>query len=87
MKDWRSQVHVKWDCKYHVVIVPKYRQRVFFGRRRKQIGEVLRQGLRQIETVARDSLPSRQPSKTARTVTTTRAQLRLRRRAAPTQSH
>ena len=32
MKDWQSQTHVKWDCKYHVVIVPKYRQRVFFGK-------------------------------------------------------
>ena len=41
MKDWQSQSHVKWDCKYHVVIVPKYRQRVFFGTRRKQIGEIL----------------------------------------------
>lgn len=37
MKDWQSQAHVKWDCKDHVVIVPKYRQRVFFGKRRKQI--------------------------------------------------
>ena len=41
MKDWRSQAHVKWDCKYPVVIVPKYRQRVFFGRQRKQIGTIL----------------------------------------------
>ncbi len=41
MKDWQSQAHVKWDCKYHVVIVPKYRQRVFFGRCHKQIGAIL----------------------------------------------
>ena len=47
MKDWQSQAHVKWDCKYHVVIVPKYRQRVFFGKRRKQVGEVLRDLCRQ----------------------------------------
>lgn len=49
MKDWRSQAHVKWDCKYHVVIVPKYRQRVFFGRQRKQIGTILRELCRQKE--------------------------------------
>ena len=49
MKDWQSQAHVKWDCKYHVVIVPKYRQRVFFGRRRGQIGEILRDLCRQKE--------------------------------------
>lgn len=47
MKDWQSQSHVKWDCKYHVVIVPKYRQRVFFGKRRKRIGEILRDLCRQ----------------------------------------
>lgn len=47
MKDWQSQAHVKWDCKYHVVIVPKYRQKVFFGKRRKQIGEILRDLCRQ----------------------------------------
>ena len=32
MKDWQSQAHVKWDCKFHVVIVPKYRQKVFLGK-------------------------------------------------------
>ena len=26
-KDWQSQAHVKWECKYHVVILPKYRKR------------------------------------------------------------
>ena len=30
MKDWQSQAHVKWDCKYHVVIVPKYRKKDFW---------------------------------------------------------
>ena len=49
MKDWQSQSHVKWECKYHVVIVPKYRQKKFFGSRRKQIGEVLKQLCRQKE--------------------------------------
>ena len=43
MKDWQSQAHVKWDCKYHVVIVPKYRQKKLFGNGRKQIGEIIRQ--------------------------------------------
>ena len=43
MKDWRSLAHTKWECKYHIVIVPKYRQRVLYGQRRKRIGEILRQ--------------------------------------------
>ena len=42
MKDWRSQAHVKWECKYHVVILPKYRQKVLYGRIRRGIGEILR---------------------------------------------
>lgn len=47
MKDWQSQAHVKWDCKYHVVILPKYRRRQFYGRRRKEIGRILRDLCRQ----------------------------------------
>ncbi len=47
MKDWRSQAHVKWICKYHVVIVPKYRSRRVFGRFRKEIGGILRDLCRQ----------------------------------------
>ena len=43
MKDWRSLAHVRWECKFHVVIVPKYRQKVFFGSLRRQIGEILRE--------------------------------------------
>ena len=43
MKDWRSQAHVKWECKYHVVILPKYRHKVFYGRFRREIGGILRE--------------------------------------------
>ncbi len=42
MKDWQSQAHVKWDCKYHVVILPKYRRKVLYGRIRRGIGKILR---------------------------------------------
>jgi len=47
MKDWRSQAHVKWECKYHVVLVPKYRSRKVFERVRRRIGEILRELCRQ----------------------------------------
>ena len=59
MKDWRSQAHVKWDCKYHVVIVPKYRQKRFFGSRRGRIGEILGQLCRQksIELLEGHAIP------------------------------
>ena len=49
MKDWRSQAHVKWECLYHVVIVPKCRRKEFYGRTRKGIGEILRDLCRQKE--------------------------------------
>jgi len=42
MHDWRSLSHVRWECKYHVVIIPKYRKKVFFGKARRRIGEILR---------------------------------------------
>ncbi len=41
MKEWQSSAHVKWECKYHIVIVPKYRRKVLFGKTRKKVGEVL----------------------------------------------
>ena len=48
-KDWQSQAHVKWECKYHIVIVPKYRRRTFYGNFRKQVGSILRELCRQKE--------------------------------------
>jgi putative transposase len=42
MKDWKSQAHVNWDCKYHVVILPKYRKKVLYGKIRRRICEILR---------------------------------------------
>jgi putative transposase len=43
MRDWQSQSHVKWYCKYHVVFVPKCRRRALYGPLRRQIGGILRQ--------------------------------------------
>ena len=47
MKDWQSQAHVKWECKYHVVILPKYRKKAWYGRVREEIGRILRELCRQ----------------------------------------
>ena len=59
MKEWRSQAHVKWECKYHVVVVPKYRSKKFFEGRRRQIGEILRELCRQkgLELVEGKAMP------------------------------
>lgn len=32
--------HTKWECKYHVVFIPKCRRRSLFGLRRRDIGNV-----------------------------------------------
>jgi len=42
MKDWKSQSHVRWDCKYHVVFISKYRQRVIYGKVRTKVGGIIR---------------------------------------------
>ena len=47
MKDWQSQAHVKWECKYHVVILPKYRKRTLYGRLRREVGVIFQQLCRQ----------------------------------------
>jgi putative transposase len=47
MHDWESLSHVRWDCKYHVVFVPKYRRKVVYGKLRRQIGAILRDLCRQ----------------------------------------
>ncbi len=43
MKDWKSKARVKWGCKYHVVILPKCRKKVVYGKLRQRIGEILRE--------------------------------------------
>ena len=42
MNDTYSLTHATWNCKYHIVFAPKYRRRVFFGQKRKEIGAILR---------------------------------------------
>jgi putative transposase len=49
MREWQSLSHVKWECKYNVVIIPKYRKKVFYGRFRGEVGKIIRQLYRQKE--------------------------------------
>jgi len=43
MKEYQSLSHTRWDCKYHVVFIPKRRQKVIFGALRKHLGEIFRE--------------------------------------------
>ena len=41
MKEYQSLTHTRWDCKYHVVFIPKRRKKLIFGKLRKDLGEIL----------------------------------------------
>jgi putative transposase len=43
MHDWKSLSHVRWDCKYHLVIVPKYRKRRLYGKFLQKVGAILKE--------------------------------------------
>ena len=47
MHDWHSLSHVRWDCKNHVVIVPKYRRRSLYSKFRGDVGRFLKDLCRQ----------------------------------------
>ena len=43
MKEYQSLSHTRWDCKYHVVFIPKRRKKAVFGVLRKHLGEIFRE--------------------------------------------
>ena len=43
MNDTNSLSHTRWNCKYHIVFAPKYRRKVFYGQKKREIGKILRQ--------------------------------------------
>jgi putative transposase len=50
MDEFESLSHSKWECKYHVVFMPKYRRRVRYGQLRSPLGEVCHRLARQKES-------------------------------------
>jgi putative transposase len=50
MNDTDSLSHTKWECKYHVVWIPKYRKKKLFEELRKELGPVLRELARHKES-------------------------------------
>ena len=40
--DNQSIAHTRWNCTYHIVIIPKYRRKIMYGEVKKDIGEILR---------------------------------------------
>ena len=43
MNNYKSLAHTRWNCKYHIVWIPKYRKKRLFGELRRELGPVLRE--------------------------------------------
>lgn len=50
MEDVQSLCHTVWDCKYHVVWIPKYRKKVLYGKLRQELGPIIKELARQKES-------------------------------------
>ena len=46
---YQSLSHSKWDCKYHLVFIPKFRKKILYGKIRKFLGPVFRELAQQRE--------------------------------------
>jgi putative transposase len=49
MQSYETLKHTKWECKYHVVFIPKCRKKVLYGQIRRELGTVIRELARQKE--------------------------------------
>jgi len=50
MNTYESLSHTRWECKYHIVFIPKYRRKALFGEIRKHMGELFHELARQRES-------------------------------------
>ena len=50
MKEYQSLSHTRWDCKYHVVFIPKRRKKTIFGALRKNLGRIFQELARHKES-------------------------------------
>ncbi len=50
MPKHKTLQHTEWDCKYHVIFIPKYRRKVLYGQIRRELGDVFRRLARQKES-------------------------------------
>ncbi len=50
MRNEQSLSHTRWECKYHIVRVPKYRRKILYGRIRRELGEMFHDLARQKES-------------------------------------
>jgi len=50
LTNYKKLQHSEWECKYHVIFIPKYRRKVLYGTIRQYLGDVFRRLARQKES-------------------------------------
>ena len=57
--DDSSLLHTKWNYKYHIVFIPKYRRKAIYGKLRADIGQILRQlcDYKNVEIIEAHAMP------------------------------
>ena len=57
--DESSLSHTRWKSQYHIIIIPKYRRKVVYGKLRKDIGEILRRlcDYKHVEIIEAHAMP------------------------------
>ena len=51
MRQVNSLNHTRWECKYHIVFIPKYRRKALFGQIRRDLADVFHNLARQRESL------------------------------------
>lgn len=59
MDDDLSLSHTRWNCKYHIVFIPKYRRKEIYGKIRTNIGQIIRQlcAYKDVEIIEAHAMP------------------------------
>ena len=59
MSSENSLSHTRWNCKYHIVFIPKCRRKVIDGKLRKDIGQIIRRlcEMKDVELIEGYSMP------------------------------
>jgi putative transposase len=50
MNDYESLKHTRWECKYHVIFIPKWRKKMIYGQLRRDLGSIFRELARHRES-------------------------------------
>ena len=50
MNRYETLKHTKWECKYHVVFIPKYRRKSLYSQLRKELGTIFKRLAQQKES-------------------------------------